>query len=94
MEQFYPCTLGLNPSGANTTTSKFTIATPALQSARAFLKVEENVSFFNTHKATHRVVTFYSAGVVNRSRRIVPRPEAISGTSSDVKMAPNYISKH
>jgi hypothetical protein len=33
-------------------------------------KVEENVLLFKTHQDTHGIVNFYSADVVNRSRRI------------------------
>jgi hypothetical protein len=34
-------------SGANTTTSEFTITTPALQLARAFFEAKENIFFQN-----------------------------------------------
>jgi hypothetical protein len=35
-----------------------------------FLKVEENIFVFKMHLATRGVEIFYSAGVVNRGRRI------------------------
>jgi hypothetical protein len=39
----------------------------------SFFKVEENISVFQTHKATRCVVNFYCAGVVTHGRRIGSR---------------------